>query len=374
MALSKFETIPVECRALVFKYLFQRTDVWLLDPLGRLFEAVPGNDEHLPILLVSKLIYAEARPILAASVKFYVLAEGDTDFLHPRLRAFYFPLIRHVVISHHIPDSFNIGEFSSMKRLKIISDDDTGIPPVNGIHDYYLPAVGDVQLARKIMLGALDHKLKASSRDILVRRQPWIANILTDPNRSYEVISHLGAIWDLCFEIQVADQGEISDLKFDLGDLRTMKRSILTLAGEPGEYGSEVKTTWKKGRMKGFRPFTREEVDEPWDYEAYQAMSEDRDMVDLRPEVNYDEWEALFHAHEDDSASEASDDSANDTSTYSDPDSVDADSLREDSDAEHEQNGDYETLSDYSSGSDGNDEQGRDYFDDYSESDDLDGD
>jgi hypothetical protein len=60
----------------------------------------------------------------------------------------------------------------SLESLRLIGDSDMGYDYMDCLR---FPAVVDVRLARKIMVGALDWSIKLGRRTFLTKLQPWLA-------------------------------------------------------------------------------------------------------------------------------------------------------------------------------------------------------
>jgi hypothetical protein len=285
MSLSRFEKMPAECRELVFQHLFRDASVQLEDRSRvRDFDpepvACPVVRHAFEVFCTSKLFYLEARKVLASSMTLYLLG-GEINYLHPNLKSFYFPLIRHMTTSLRLPDGFSINDMKSLQSLEIVDDQ----PRYDYMDCLRFPAVVDVGLGRKIMMGALDWSIKLGHRTFLTKLQPWLAELLEQPNRKLKIITALAVGYEHWETFPFTARGSFF-IEYNLCDLSTSERGLRSQVGKKDRFARKCVTTWNRGRVQGCKPYTRDRVDEVWNYDEYQSLNDDPEIVKLRPAVD----------------------------------------------------------------------------------------
>jgi hypothetical protein len=255
MSLSRFEKLPAECRELVFQHLFRDASVQLEDR-SRLHDfepepvACPVVRHAVGVFCTSKLFYLEARKVLASSMTLYLLG-GEINHLHPNLKSFYFPLIRHMMTCLRLPDGFSINDMKSLESLSIRDDSRIG-------YDYgdclRFPAVVDVALGRKIMMGALDWSIKLGHRTLLTTLQPWLAELLEQPNRKLKVIAAVAVDYENWQTFPLTARGSFL-IEYNLCDLSTSWRKLRSQVGKKDRLARRCVTTWNRRRVQGCKPY-----------------------------------------------------------------------------------------------------------------------
>lgn len=289
----KFDIIPPEIRLKIYQLLFAKAKVevcardlvlepWKIGSIRPNTEAKMG----LSILLTSRQLYQEARPILASCMKLMLVC-ADLDMMPPAIRDFYLPLIQRIECAacfKHAPD---LSIFKSLKKLTLLPEAPLQDYALYAMHKYHsvirtiIKTPHDDHCVSKMIEGGLDERLKSKYREWLIDNETWISDLLHAKDRGYTVFFDLDRE-ETYYDSRRNPRLHKLRLKYNLDDMTTTKRS----AGY--SYNGKVyDKIWRKGRIelwvntRKWNPWLELEI-ETWDQDEYQALSSDLDMLNLK--------------------------------------------------------------------------------------------
>jgi hypothetical protein len=183
MAGPKFDTISLELRKIIFEYVFGRTDIILINYNDTLSVVNDGPEYVIGILCLSKQILAEARPVLASSIRLH-LCNTDHAWIRSEVRRYYYPRLRKLYIDTPLlnTDTLDLASFVSLKKIVVGTyfAQFTRRDPKPRLYDrlaniftsmskIHYPDVADDVVKEKMLLGSLDRNIKQHSRDLQLK-------------------------------------------------------------------------------------------------------------------------------------------------------------------------------------------------------------
>ena len=195
---AQLDNIPPEIRELIFQQLFPdvKINVMRLTNGEYRWTMCRHGIEGMNILYTSKVMYEDARPVLASSINPYFCKIAPSE-VQPSIREYYYPRIRNLRI--HSGFSFDVVDFSpfaALKEMNILKDS----LDCDSIQDFWLPRLPDTsnkRTALKCLEGALDQKLKqmAKTQYLEDSNSMWLRDLLSDQKRRYKILSCIEARW-----------------------------------------------------------------------------------------------------------------------------------------------------------------------------------
>ena len=304
-----FETLPAEVRLRIYKHLF--FDACISVMCGSV-PLTPGSDTSeasyvsyesdydtvevvadgldSAILYTSKMIYREARPVLAMTIEFGA-AGGDLSMVDSNIREFYYPLIRYIDSDAPSWQELDLKPFLNLRKITVRHLAFSGIS-----NRICLPKIECQKTKDKIWEGGLDEKLKRKMHKKLLKGSKMMQGILksrSDLQRNFEVLAELIAEKKPTEESNAdMDQPTNMDgeeprdkwlsLIFDVLTLRTVKRAVRWHMGtaiglsETLWSGNQITTSKHGGLARNDYTDFR-----PWDVEYIAKLQADPAMNDL---------------------------------------------------------------------------------------------
>jgi hypothetical protein len=184
--LSELESLPVEVRALIFKFLFGTSERhFCCGTRGCRNRELDAADslEKTGILRASKQLRSEAHPLYIASMDIHHMPLDAMPYSHPvdpALRALWPRL--HTLSFDTVYPTLDLSPFTSLRTVNILERtenriDIKGVPEDHQFLDWCCNCLFTIW----------DEQLKAMSKEYILLRDGWLPPVLKDSNRGFKL-------------------------------------------------------------------------------------------------------------------------------------------------------------------------------------------
>jgi hypothetical protein len=260
--ISKFESLPLEVRTLVYKELFGRNHILVWRHKRRKENAYDtshawnslfrGEIKRTCILSTSRQIYHEAVAVLASCLTL----ELETRNLDTALFAWqrrYYALIRTLSVPTTGKVMFNATDFSSLRVLNLCSayGEDFSLRAS-------LPAAADLRY--KVLFSGADEKLKVERKRRIQTKLRWFKKLLKQTIRQFEVRAMVKAEWmtQKVFDSKPYYWNERLEITFNLDTMATVRREAFYWQDTDGDFpvpksSPQIRTLAERGIVTTFK-------------------------------------------------------------------------------------------------------------------------
>jgi hypothetical protein len=229
---KSMDCLPIEIRWAVYGELFRDAMLEIRGHCRDNNSIIPRKDtEHyLAVLRTSKKIHEEAKHILFENLTLKV--KNCPRGLQPQLSSSLVSKIENISLKACLRHDFDLTPFTALKRLELseFAHDQGDTKPhfAHGLAEFKIDSK-DPEVARKVLDGAIDRKLKSTCQCDL--SDTWLVALLKDHDHTLQITHSLYVFWMRSAGAEAVGERKFQYgslvIKYDVKSLKTLSRNAL---------------------------------------------------------------------------------------------------------------------------------------------------